>query len=227
MYGHALPHFNRWNEADAQFRIAYGLHVKWALQNNIHPKEDWHYAHNLDLWSVTSMVLNPARAVLILEELSSFNGNYVPDLLDLIIVSGSDLDVAETKIERFESASPEWKDFVSSSRRLHTSLTSVDKFKEVKSSLTADVKTRKQYVVFLAVKLIEAEKAGADQDQTQILQTITGDLAKAFESGGFDGWRSSVLEVLVYTRIFEAYGLEQASQALQDKVVNLYINPVD
>ncbi len=230
MYGHVLPHFNRWNEADQQFRIAHGLHIKWAQTNRVHPAEDWHYAHNLDLWSVTSMVLNPARAVLILEELSSFNVKYVPDLLDLQTASGINFKTADDKIKEYENRSSEWSAFVSTSRMLHILLSSVEEFESVKSLLITDVKeveSRKQYTIFLAVKLIEATKSGDVQLQEDILQIITGDLSKAFVSGGFDGWRSSVLETIVYTRIFEAYGLEQASKVLMEKVTGLYINPVD
>lgn len=230
MYGHALPHFNRWHEADRQFTIAHELHKTWALRNGVPRTEDWHYIHNLDLWSVTNMVLNPARAILILEELSSFSDSYIPDLLDLQVASGTNLALSGDKIAKYESVSSKLKEEVSSSRMLHTLLSNVAEFDKIGHLLITDQKDVNSYktrTLFYAIKLIETSKSGDTDLHNQIIDAITKELSNDFRSGGFDGWRRSVLETLVYTRIFEAYGLNQAEKELRSKVIDVHMNPVD
>ncbi len=79
----------------------------------------------------------------------------------------------------------------------------------------------------MAVTLINAVRTGDTATEGKALAYITSSLDEQFSQGGFDGWRKSVLETLVYTRIFEVYGLEGAAKALKDKISDVYMNPVD
>lgn len=230
MYGHALPHFNRWNEADKQFSIAHDIHTKWAKTNNVHPSEDWHYTHNLDLWSVTKMVLEPSKAIQILEELEPYYDGYALDLLDLRIILGTDAKVESDIITSYEERSDYWKNFVISSRKLHTLINQPEEFDSNKNILFAGLdweNSTKDNTLYLSIILIESSVTGDKETQKRAVQYVTTYLADEFERGGFDGWRKSVLETLIYKKVFEVYGLNEALNAVNEKVINVYMNPVD
>ncbi|MGH1468593.1 MAG: tetratricopeptide repeat protein [Bdellovibrionales bacterium] len=230
MYGHALPHFNRWKEADEQFRIAHEIHWDWAKKNNVHPSEDWHYSHNLDLWSVTNMVLDPAKAVLTLEELEQFSPRYSLDLLDLRVITALNVAKTDEYIKGYEDRAANWKAYVKSSRKLYTLINQADAFETVKREILEGLNWKenpKDNTLFVAVTLINAVRTGDTATEGKALAYITSSLDEQFSQGGFDGWRKSVLETLVYTRIFEVYGLEGAAKALKDKISDVYMNPVD
>ncbi len=53
MYGHILPQFGRYDEAQATFEKSDAIHKYWANKNGVEIIEDWHYPHNLHLWGAT------------------------------------------------------------------------------------------------------------------------------------------------------------------------------
>ena len=230
MYGHVLPHFNRWNEADHQFTLAHNIHLDWAKKNGVHPSEDWHYSHNLNLWSVTSMVLNPSKAVEILEELEPFHYSYSLDLLDLRIVIGTNDKVEDGVISGYEVRSEGWRNAVASSRKLHTLINQSDKFEQIKVEILNNLnwkESSKDNTLYISLVLIDANKRGDVQTQKKVIDHITSTLSNEFYRGGFDGWRKSVLEVLVYSKIFEVYRLDEAAKALKEKVIDVHMSPID
>ena len=120
MYGHVLPHFSRWNEADRQFTIADELHKNWAEKNQVSPSEDWHYYHNLDLLSVTKMVVDPKAALDVLNIIQSSNVYGVFDYLDyattVLPLNADEQSNQEDLMARVESQFPPLKDLVLGSR---------------------------------------------------------------------------------------------------------------
>ena len=68
---------------------------------------------------------------------------------------------------------------------------------------------------------------GDVETQKQVIDHVSSTLSGEFRRGGFDGWRASVLKVLVYSKIFEVYKLSEASKALKEKFKDVHMNPVD
>lgn len=230
MYGHVLPHFNRWNEADKQFTIADGLHNAWAEKNSVAPGEDWHYYHNLDLWSVSKMVVDSQGALAVLGQIQSLNTYALLDYLDY--ASATFPIAAKEQIEgvlnQVESQSPDFKNLVLSSR-LYFNIVFVpgqQSFNEVVQALNSGARFKNQELLYKFLTLLQAKNS--DPDQHSIIQkNIIKGLSDNFESGGFDGWKKSVMEALMYKKLFQLYGLSDSLSLLESDIFDAYMNPVD
>jgi Tfp pilus assembly protein PilF len=230
MYGHVLPHFNRWNEADKQFTIADGLHKAWGQKNNVSPSEDWHYYHNLDLWSVSKMVVDAGGALEVLGKIQELNTYALLDYLDY--ASATFPVDAKGQIEgvlnQVEGQSPDLKNLVLSSR-LYFELVfnpGQESFDKVVTALNSGANFKNQRLLYMFLTLLQARNS--DQDQfLEIQENIINDLRTNFERGGFDGWKKSVIEALMYKRMFQLYGLEESVNALEENVFDAFMNPVD
>jgi len=62
MFGHILPQVGRWEEAAEQFKTAHELHLKEFMNDGLLPSEEWHYGHNLSLYSATQSFLGRASS---------------------------------------------------------------------------------------------------------------------------------------------------------------------
>lgn len=232
MYGHVLPHFNLWAAADAQFEIAHQLHLDWSERNNVAPEEDWHYGHNLLLLSVTKMVYKPAETLPVLKEIERINPGAIIDTLDYLIATS---DVSEkTKLGDYltevEAYSEAYKNHVLGSRLFFDlvfnaqDLTTVDKVAARVSTLP---NFKNKNFLLLATALISADRK---QDQTlkaNVLNTLINNLNANFSRGGFDGWQQSVIESLMFRKVFEIYGLSEALTRIQSEIIDVYMNPVN
>jgi hypothetical protein len=58
MLAHTLPMTGQWQEAEGQLAIADQLTRAWFKKENAQPEDDWHYAHNLDLYAFVEHKLN-------------------------------------------------------------------------------------------------------------------------------------------------------------------------
>ncbi|MGH1468234.1 MAG: hypothetical protein ACRBBP_05050 [Bdellovibrionales bacterium] len=230
MYGHVLPHFNRWNEADEQFTIADSLHNAWAEKNNVSPSEDWHYYHNLDLWSVSKMVVDPQGALNVLGQIQSLNTYALLDYLDY--ASATFPENAKTQIEgvldQVEAQSPDLKNLVLSSRLYYNVVFNPGQssFNDVVVALNSGADFKNGRLLYMFLTLLQTKDANTTE-YLEIQKNIVDGLRVNFERGGFDGWKKSVLEALMYRRLFQLYGLDDSLVELEKVVFNSYMNPVD
>lgn len=89
MLGHLLPHLKRWSEANVQFEKAHQIHMNWAKENQVGPSEDWHYSHNLNLWSVSLAGVGQIdKALEMMTESCQFDGRACLDLMEASIGAG-------------------------------------------------------------------------------------------------------------------------------------------
>lgn len=232
MLGHVMPHFNRWAEADKQFAIAHQLHLDWSKQNNVPPGEDWHYGHNLQLFSVTKMVVDPANAVSILQEIETVNPGAIIDTLDYLIAT---VDLGQKAgLEKYltdiEAYSNEYKNYVQSSRlffELVFNASDVNTVSKIASSLGSMPNFKNKNFLQFATSYIQAFRANDSAKQTQILNRLISQLNANFSRGGFDGWQQSVIETLMYKKVFEVYGSADGVSRMQKEIVDVYMNPID
>ena len=89
MLGHLLPHLKRWSEANVQFEKAHQIHMTWATENQVSPSEDWHYSHNLNLWSVSLAGVGQIdKALEMMTESCQYDGRACLDLMEASIGVG-------------------------------------------------------------------------------------------------------------------------------------------
>ncbi len=230
MYGHVLPHFNRWNEADKQFTVADGLHLSWAEKNGVAPSEDWHYYHNLDLWSVSKMVVDPQNALGILATIQSLNPYAILDYLDYSSATfpASGREQISSVLDQIESQSAGAKNLVLSSRLYFDIVFNPTKesFNSAILSLNSDLNFKNRRLLYMFLSLMQTKESNPEQ-YTQLQMEVVGELRSNFERGGFDGWKKSVLEALMYKRLFELYGMEDGSSLLEENIFNVFMKPVD
>lgn len=232
MLGHVMPHFNRWAEADKQFTIAHQLHLDWSKQNNVPPSEDWHYGHNLQLFSVTKMVVDPASAVSILQEIETVNPGAIIDTLDYQIatVNLSQNAALESYLMQVEGYSPQYKNYVQSSRLffdLVFKATDESVVSKISSSIGSMPNFKNKNFLKFATSFIQALRVNDTGTQNQILNRLVGELNANFSKGGFDGWQQSVIETLMYKKVFEVYGATDAVNMMQTEIIDVYMNPIN
>ncbi len=242
MLGHVLPHFNRWAEGDKQFEISHQLHLDWTAKNNaalaakglpaIGPEEDWHYGHNLTLMSVTRMVVNPSLAVAVLSEIENVNPGAIIDTLDYLVATLPLSDKAGLAgfFNQVEGYSPEYKNYVLSSRlffNLVFESSSAAEAVAIGSQAAALPNFKNKSFLQTTTRMIAANSSGNTSELNNLLNSALNQLNTNFSRGGFDGWQQSVIETLMYKKVFEVYGLDSANQALQTKIIDVYMNPVD
>jgi tetratricopeptide (TPR) repeat protein len=232
MYGHVLPHFNRWAEADKQFAIAHQLHLDWGKANNVSPNEDWHYGHNLQLFSVTKMVVDPANAVSVLQMIEAVNPGAIIDTLDYLTAT-TDLG-QKAGLEKYltdvESYSVQYKNYVQSSRlffELVFSASDANTVSKIATSLSSMPNFKNKNFLQFATAYIQAVRSNNVASQTQILNRLIGQLNANFSRGGFDGWQQSVIETLMYKKVFEVYGSTEGVNRIQKEIADVYMNPID
>lgn len=227
MLGHVMPHFKRWDEAEKQFQIAHQLHLDWAKQNKVSPAEDWHYVHNLTLMSVTHMVYDPPSTLSVLEEIETINPGAVIDTLDYLVATidlgqKSDLDNYFKQIEGFFR---DYKNYVASSRLFYDLVFNKDDVSVIPniiSKINSGSNFKNKSFLRNSVALIQAGNDAARKKQ--ILDQLTLVLDANFSRGGFDGWQQSVLETLMYKKVFEVYGIPDGLSQLQTKVIDVYMS---
>jgi tetratricopeptide (TPR) repeat protein len=231
MLGHVLPHFNRWEEADKQFEISHQLHLDWAKKNGVPAEEDWHYYHNLELLSITKMVINPAQAYNVLTEIERINPGEIINTLDFLV---STVEVAqkaglENYFKQLESYSVEYKNYVLSSRLFFDLVFNANDV-NVLNKLTSDVPKMANFknkaFLMSATQIINLSKAGKDQDAAKVLNSAIRQLDANFSRGGFDGWQKSVITTLMYRKTLEVYGLNEFERELQNKIIDKFMNPI-
>jgi len=230
MYGHVLPHFNRWNEADKQFIIADGLHKAWAEKNNVPPSEDWHYYHNLDLWSVSKMVVDAQSALEILGEIQSLNTSALLDYLDYASATFPEKAKAQIEgvLDQAGAQSPELKNFVLSSRLYFNVVFNPGQssFNDIILALNSGANFKNGRLLYTFLTLIQA-KDSKPEEYLDIQKNIVDGLRSNFERGGFDGWKKSVMEALMYKRLFQIYDLRDSLALLESDIFDTYMAPVD
>lgn len=231
MLGHVLPHFNRWAEADSQFKIADQLHLDWSKQNKVPASEDWHYGHNLQLFSVTKMVVDPANAVSVLKEIETINPGAIIDTLDYLIATtnlGQKTGLENYLIE-VEGYSTEYKNYVQSSRLFFDLIFKAsddDVVSKIAASLGSMSNFKNKNFLKFATSFIQALRSNDSSLQTQILNRLIGQLNANFSKGGFDGWQQSVIETLMYKKVFEIYGSTDGLYRMQKEIVDMYMKPI-
>ncbi len=231
MYGHVLPHFKRWNEADKQFTIADDLHNAWAKKNKVSPSEDWHYYHNLHLWSVTKMVVEPHKVSEILIEIQALN---TQDLVDYLDYSSATLitEDQKNKLERLlnlaEAQSPELKKLVLSSR-LYFNIAfnpTESTFQEVIAALKSKTYFKNKRLLSTFITLLQTQNTDLKL-YTKAQNRIVDELKTNFERGGFDGWKKSVMDALKYKRLFQLYGLSDSLTLIEKDIFDVYMTAMD
>ena len=75
--------------------------------------------------------------------------------------------------------------------------------------------------------LLQAKINGHKDQHIAMQNQIISDLRNKFKEGGFDGWKRSVLEVMMYRKLFQLYGLSESLTLLENDVVNVFMNPID
>lgn len=242
MLGHVLPHFNRWAAGDKQFEIAHQLHLDWTQRNNaalaakglppIGPEEDWHYAHNLTLMSVTKMVVDPSQTVAVLTEIQGISPGAIIDTLDYLVATTplAEKQNVSTILDQVEAYSPEYKNYVLSSR-LFYNLVFESTTPAQASAIGATAATlpnfKNKSFLQITTQMIAAKHSNKTYEFTRYLNSAISQLNTNFSRGGFDGWQQSVIETLMYKKVFEVYGLDDANQALKDQIIDVYMSPVN
>ncbi len=230
MLGHVLPHFNRWAEADKQFVIADQLHLDWAKRNGFDPNEDWHYGHNLQLLSITKMVFEPELALGVLQTIASYNPGAIIDTLDYLSATfvQTEAQPLENYLVQIENYSVDYKNYVESSR-LYFDLVfksadpnTLPKISQRVAAL-ADFKNKNMIQISLA--LFDAERTKNTALKTQIYDFLISELNINFSRGGFDGWQQSVIQTLMFKKIFEVYNLQDGLKRIQSEIIDVYMNP--
>lgn len=230
MLGHVLPHFNRWEEADKQFEIAHQLHLDWAKENDVHPSEDWHWGHNLQLFSVTKMVFQPDATVGVLQLIEELNPGAINDTLDYITATEdvsmkSSIAATFTQVEAFGQ---DYKEHVQSSK-LYFELVFNSQDPDILQKISTQVATmgnfKNRTFLLTATSLITAARAQNQDTVDQILSRMITQLDINFSRGGFDGWQHSVMETLMYKKVFEVYGLQDGLSRIQTEILDVYMNP--
>lgn len=233
MLGHVLPHFNRWNAADKQFAIAHQIHLDWASENKVLASEDWHYIHNLMLFSVTKMVIDPSNVDWILKEIENINPGAINDRLDYSSAqaAGDQVQALRQELTQIEGFSPEYKNYVRSSRlyfELVTGNTSdLAGVKQLESQLPTMPDFKNKTLLLVTTKLILAKEAGNQPELDRITAFMVKQLNDNFSRGGFDGWQKSVLDSIMFKKAFEVYGLNYSMNQLQTQIIDVYMNPID
>jgi tetratricopeptide (TPR) repeat protein len=230
MLGHVLPHFNRWAEADEQFEIAHKLHMDWAAKNGVTPDEDWHYGHNLMLLSVTKMVYQPELAINVLQEIQSLNPGAIIDTLDYLVATTdmSEASTVQNYLTQVEGFSPDYKNYVLSSR-LYSELVfnsaDADTVQRVVAQAAMMPNFKNKNFLQLATALIIADRAQNIAAKNQAYNRLISQLDANFSRGGFDGWQQSVIETLMYKKVFEVYNLQDGLSRIQTEIIDVYMNP--
>ena len=230
MLGHVLPHFNRWAEADQQFEIAHKLHMDWAARNGVDASEDWHYGHNLMLLSVTKMVYQPELAINVLQEIQSLNPGAIIDTLDYLVATTdvSEASIVQNYLTQVEGFSPDYKNYVLSSR-LYADLVfnsaDPDTVQKVVTQAAMMPNFKNKNFLQLATTLIIADRAQNASAKNQAYNRLIGQLNANFSRGGFDGWQQSVIEALMYKKVFEVYNLQDGLSRIQTEIIDVYMNP--
>ncbi len=242
MLGHVLPHFNRWAEADKQFEMAHQLHLDWAKQNSadlkaaglqeIGPDEDWHYGHNLTLFSVTKMVADSANAYNVLSEIEKVNPGAIIDTLDYLVATTPMTEAQKLNdyFNQIEGISTQYKDYVVSSRLFYNLVfdsSDPATVADISASVNAMPNFKNKSFLQLATRMIKASSSNNTVELNKVLATAINQLNSNFSRGGFDGWQQSVIEALMYKKVFEVYGLTSALQELDAKIIGVYMNPVN
>jgi len=78
----------------------------------------------------------------------------------------------------------------------------------------------------MLLKLPQAKDANPTE-YLEIQKSIVDGLRVNFERGGFDGWKKSVMEALMYKRLFQLYGLSDSLTLLEENIFVAYMTPVD
>ncbi len=233
MYGHVLPHFNRWNEADHQFEIADKIHKDWGTENGVEPSEDWHYMHNLDLWSVTKMVIEPRKALVILAEIKDLNPGAILDYIDYAAASLPVNEDSKVKIdgflEPFETYSTSYRSYVLSSRLFFDMIyqPSQVSLETASKELQKATDFKNKQFLNVSLTLLQANISNDAKLTTQATDYMIASLVANFERGGFDGWKASVLEAVMYKRFLQIYNLKNVEDQLQSEVLDRFMSPID
>lgn len=219
---------NNWTDADQNFSKAHSNYIKWAQDYNVDLYQEVFFENVLDSWVGIKMVTSPPAAVLILEELEIFGRKYSKDLLDYRIISSIDQEFENENLKKYEDRSEAWKRDVFTSRILYATLNNVgdeELHLSILNSMSA-FDDEKAKVLKLALNLITSVRREDEEATQKHMIQIVDSLKVQFLNPAGGSVRKPVLETLIYTRIFEVYGLEVLSERLKNEVSNVHINTV-
>lgn len=224
MYGHILPQIGQWEKAEQQFRRANELHELEFKKEGILFEEDWHYSHNLDLWSATLLYLNRideaervaelgcerTKSCLNAAMLNIANGKYLraKEKLDVVAkVYGNHPLIKEIQVLiALGLKDVSGAKLYLSDKEAHTLMQKLSQTGDEHDSGTN---------LFSLIALQAITKPGVD------VKPLVNRLDKALEQPGFDEWSTGVLGTRALARVLEDNGKSQLASTIRFLSISL------
>lgn len=226
-YALILPYTQKWEEAEEALQESYYIYWDRAAQEDSDPSDYEGYFKTLENWALINMLLNPAKAVLILEEGQSRKGKFTKDYLDFYSLSVLDTKMAHEEIVKVEKRSEEWKNFVWSSRFLFELINKTKNIKDLSQEF--DLKAleissdKKAVALSLSLNLLKSLEEGDLEKENQVTEFIFRRLDRHFSKSTLRGWQGALWESLIFMRLFEAYSLSEQQRRLQKEIIEVYL----
>lgn len=199
MFGHTLPQTGNWQEALDQFLLADQIHKDYAAQYNIPVTEDWHYAHNLDLMAATYLGLGDSvKALDLWSQAMAYDSRTIAKHIGLALAENN-FQVAEDSLTKYGA--------MINSRLLKAEL---DYLKNGKKMDLYGLDAYEQILDFL----FKIERGEANYSQLQA--AVENYFTQSLNSGGFDGWSHSFVDMLRLRNIGVKLGITDFVKSIDE-----------
>ena len=204
MYGHTLPQFGEWEKARDMFLRADEIHHEWARKNGFSVFDDWHYRHNLELLGATLFALG-----LIEEAVKNWTEAFATTKISLLVAGLDDRKMASDIFKSTFEHTDQNADWFKQSFLPYLNESQLTNRSQALAHVFSDQDEYWGFPIDLvnSLKAVDPENQKA---QDEAAQEIIKFIQEELQSGGFDGWSTSYLNLIRAKRFARLLGLNSA-----------------